>query len=736
MSQTIEDPGFKGRIEGPLKVSGTAVFAAETPMPGLLHAALVQVPITCGEVLAVETDAALALPGVLDVVGQSEAVAMLRRAGVLNLILQPQIHFADQPVALVVAETAVQARDGAAAVRVRWREAAPVPSLEAGLADAYAPDMAGGRAKAASLRGDPAAALAGAAAVSRARYVTAVNNHHPMEPHAVVCAWTGARTGVQLEVHTCTQAVFGTRSVIAHALGLEPEAVRVVSTFLGGGFGCKGQLWWPWMMLAILAARRTGRPVRLELSRGQLFTLAGRRSTSIQDLAVGADADGRLLGIDHQVLAQTSTHAPGYADPVAAVSRLTYACANVVTGHRLVRTNEPQPVPMRGPGEAPGSFALETALNELADQLDIDPVALRLRNIAPHDQESGLPWSSNGLADCLRQGAERFGWSQRAVRGWSEGDLRVGWGMAVASYPARRQPCSLRLRVEADGTALVQCGTQDMGSGTYTALARAAAEGLGLAVEQVAVELGDTELPEGPRSAGSQVTQSFAPAMAGAIAALRARLAEGLAADPASPFGEDLAPEDLEFVDGAVRRRGTNVAAPWRELVRHLAPEGLEAMGEAPGMPAEPGPTAMGFGAVFAEVAVDPWLGEARVRRLTAAYAAGRILNPTLARNQYISGLIGGLGMALQEETVSDARTGRIVGDSFTDYAIPVNADMPAFDIVMVPEHDPHVPEGVKGIGMLGHVGTAAAIAEAIFQATGRRIRRLPIRVEDILGLG
>ena len=728
----IADPLFKGRVEGPLKVAGAAVFAAETAMAGLLHAALVEVAVARGEVVAIDADAAKDCPGVVDVVGREEAVAMLRPIGVLGLIMEPHIHFAGQVVAMVVAETSEQARDGAAAVRVSCDEAPPVTCVDAGLAEAYAPDMCGARAKAASLRGDPVAALAAAPTVVRARYETAANNHHPMEPHAVVCAWNEKGDGPRLVVHTCTQAVFATRGVIAHALGLAPEDVRVVSTFLGGGFGCKGQLWWPWMMLAILAAKRTGRPVRLELTRAQLFTLAGRRSLSIQDMAVGADADGRLVAIDHQVLAQTSTHAPEYADPVAAVSRWVYACPNVATGHRLVRTNEPQPIPMRGPGEAPGSFALESALNELAERLGIDPVDLRLKNIAPHDQETGLPWSSNGLAECMTRGAERFGWGRRNPRGWSEGALRIGWGMASACYPARRQPCDLRLRLESDGTVRVECGTQDMGSGTYTALARAAAERLGIAVERVAVEIGDTLLPQGPMSAGSQVTQSFAPAMASAFASLRDQIAALLAADPASPFG-DVSAQDLDFADGAVRRRGSNAALPLAGLVSRYAPAGLEAMGEASGMPAEATVTGMGFGAVFAEVAVDPLLGEVRVRRLTAAYAAGRILNPTLARSQYVSALVGGLGMALQEDTMTDPRTGRVVGANFSDYAIPVNADMPAFDIVMVDEHDTHLPEGVKGIGMLGHVGTAAAIAEAVYQATGKRMRRLPIRVEDVM---
>lgn len=726
----IDDPAFNGRIEGRLKVAGAAMYAAETPMPGMLYAALVEAPVAHGIVLELDTSAAFACPGVVDVVGRREAVAMLRPAPAFHFLLERQVHFVGQALALVVAESAAQARDGAAAVRVRYVESPAVASVEAGVP--YAPDMCGIRGKSASLRGSPGVALAHADAVVRARFTTAANNHHPLEPHAVVCAWSQDDRGERLEVHTCTQGVFVARELIAAAFGLELEQVRVVATYLGGGFGCKGHLWLPWLLTSIIAAKRTGRPVRLELTRGQLFTLVGRRSSTVQDLMIGADAQGRIVGIEHDVLAQTSTYGPEFADSVALVSRYLYGCPNVRTSHRLVRTNEPQPIPMRGPGEAPGSFALESALNQLAEQLNIDPVAMRLKNIADHDQQTGLPWSSNGLAECLMQGAEQFGWWTRSPRNWTEGRQRIGWGMSSVSYPANRQPCDVRIRLHADGTALVQCGTQDMGAGTYTALARFAAEELGLTVERVEVQLGDTRLPRGPRSSGSQVTQSFAPAMAAATASLRGQIADRLAADPGSLFGK-VAAAELEFSQGSVRRRGANVSLALTDLLQKYSPNGLEAQGEAAGMPAAPLAVGMGFGAVFAEVAVNPLIGEVRVRRITAAYAAGRILNPTLARNQYVSALVGGVGMALQEETLTDPRSGRVVGTNFADYIVPVNADMPSFDIVMVPENDPYLPEGVKGIGMLGHIGVAAAIAEAVYQAVGKRVRRLPIRLEDVM---
>ena len=572
--------------------------------------------------------------------------------------------------------------------------------------------------------------MADADHVVSARYETAANNHHPMEPHVAVCWWEGEHAFV----HTCTQAVFGTRSVVTHAFGLPPDGARVVSRLLGGGFGCKGALWFPWLLLTLLAAKRTGRPVRLELTRAQMFTLVGRRSATVQDITVAADTQGRLVAIDHRVLAQTSTHAE-YADPVGMVSQWVYRCANVSTAHRLARTNEPHPIPMRGPGEAPGSFALESAMDELAEQLNLDPVELRLRNMADHDQVTGLPWTSNGLSECLRRGAARFGWrSDRTARGWLEGvgGLLIGQGVGVASYPARRQPCAMRMRLDARAVLTVECGTQDMGSGTLTTIAQMAAEALGLSIGQVDVVIGDTLLPPGPISAGSQVTQSFAPALAEAAANLKLALAALIPSDREGVAGA-AAPEVAVAADGRIRCGMSN--ASWRldELFASSGLDEVQGYAEAPGLPAQPQATGMGFGAVFAEVEVDPVMAAIRVRRMTAAFAAGRIVNRTLARSQYISGLVGGLGMALHEEVCTDPRSGRIVGPTLAEYLTPTHADMPAFDIVMVDEVDEHLPGGIKGVGMLGHVGSAAAIANALAAATGGRVRRLPIRVEDVL---
>jgi xanthine dehydrogenase YagR molybdenum-binding subunit len=359
-------------------------------------------------------------------------------------------------------------------------------------------------------------------------------------------------------------------------------------------------------------------------------------------------------------------------------------------------------------------------------------VALRVRNYAARDPENDRPWSSNGLLDCYRVGAERFGWAQRPpAQATRDGRWRIGWGMATSVYPVHHQPCRVRVRLDADAGLLVQCGTQDFGQGAYTAIGQLAAEGLGLPMDRVRVELGDTELPEGPYTGGSMVTASFAPAVEAAVAALRARLADLAAADPASPLAQ-AASEDLVLESGLIRSRSRNAAESLPELLGRRAPDGLEAEGAAQAPEGSPF-SANAYGAVFVEVGVDPGLGEIRVRRVCGAFAAGRILNPLLARSQYVGGLIGGIGMALHEQVTTDRATGRIVGDSLADYLIPVHADMPAFDIAMVDEDDPHLPGGVKGIGMLGTAGVQAAIANAVFHAIGRRVRRLPIRIEDIL---
>jgi xanthine dehydrogenase YagR molybdenum-binding subunit len=714
------------RYEGVLKVTGQARYEGETMPEGLLHAALVESPVACGELESLDVSRAAALPGFATLVTHDDA-ASLKPSAATSLIREKAIHFHGQPVALVAATMLSEAREAAKAIKVSIAARTALTRMDQALDRAYAPAMVG-RFPAATRRGDSARALSEAELVVRRSYTTAVNNHHPMEPHAVVCWWEGKKA----VVHTCTQAIFGTRAIIAQAFEMPPADIRVLARYLGGGFGCKGQLWWPWMFWAMLASRKTDRPVRLELSRAQMFTLVGRRQETTQDLALGF-VDGQLTAIEHDVVAQTSTHAE-FSDSTAVYTRFLYACPNVTTRHRLVRTNEPQPVPMRAPGTAPGTFALESAMDEAAELLGLDPLELRLNHFADHDQESGRPWSSNSLRECYRIGAERFGWAKRRTRSATKvGRWKIGFGMATTLYPAIRQACRARVALRADGSLLVQCGTQDMGSGTYTALGQIAADALGLPMDKVTVELGDTDLPDGPFSGGSQVTASIFPAVDAATSKLRAVLASIATSDPASPLGGK-PPEDLEFAGEMIRSRSGNAGERLTDVLARATSDGLEAEGE---IPATDHPklaaTGMGYGAIFVEIGVDTELGEIRVRRVCGAFAAGHILNPLLARSQYIGGLIGGIGMALHEETVTDAATGSILGKSFADYLIPVHADMPTFDIAMIDEDDRHLPGGVKGIGMLGTAGIQAAIANAVHDAIGKRVRKLPIRIEDCL---
>lgn len=720
-------PPFAGRLEGRAKVSGTLSYEGDVLPSDTLHAALIEAKIACGRVTGFDDSAAYSIPGYQGLITRHDAEDLQQSAST-ELIRSDRVHFAGQGLAMVIAESSLAAAESARLVATEYEEEPAVTSVHHSAAHAYAPAMCGARAAAAIRRGDVEGGMARAAHLVHERYLTGTNNHHPMEPHVAVCWWEDD----DLTVHTCTQAVFGTRAMLAHALRMPLERVRVVSRFLGGGFGCKGQLWFPWLLWTILAARRTKRPVRFEHTRAQLFTLAGRRSATEQDLAIAADAQGRLLAIEHLTVAQTSTHAE-HADPVGMVSQWVYRCPNVVTEHRLIATNEPHPIPMRGPGAAPGSFALESAMDELAEDLNIDPVELRLRNIADRDQVTGLPWSSNSLPECLRRGAQVFGWHDRPEHGWREGRLMIGRGVAVSSYPARRQPCALRMRLDGKACLLVECGTQDMGSGTYTTIGQMAADALGLPLAQVDVAIGDTLLPPGPISAGSQVTQSFAPAVTGAAVDLRHAVAELLVEYGGAAFTGLAAEEVLVTSDGLIRRAGTNAVMDLAELFAVAGQD--EAVGSfaAPGMPEEAAATGMGFGAVFAEVAIDSEDLMPRVRRIVAAFAAGRIVNPVLARSQYVSGIVGGIGMALHEETMTDPRTGRIVGPSLAEYHVPTHADVPPMQIVMVDEEDDYLSEGIKGVGMLGHVGSSAAIANAIHKATGRRLRRLPIRVEDLL---
>lgn len=555
-----------------------------------------------------------------------------------------------------------------------------------------------------------------------------------MELHATTAVWQGDD---HLTVYDATQGIFGVRARLATIFGIPKENVRVINHYVGGGFGSKGSPW-SHVALAAMGAKAIGRPVKVVVSRPQMFSLTGHRPKTLQHVVLGADKDGRLVAIRHESTSETSTF-DTFVEPSALQTRHLYSCPNVVTAHKLVKLDIPTPTFQRAPGEATGTFALESAMDELAYALKMDPVALRIKNHALRDEQENKPFSSKSLLQCYDQAAKRFGWSKRKPEPRTQrvGNELVGWGMATATYPARQLPASAIAKLRRDGTALVQSGTQDIGTGTYTIMIQIAADALALPYEKVTFELGDTAFPETPVSGGSFTASSTGSAVKLACRAAIKKLAELASKDPASPlFGT--AVEVIQADGGALvipnapgkRDRFVDV------IERAKIPE---VTAQVKTQPTEAHKTmAMhSFGAVFVEARVDEELGIVRLSRVVAAYAAGKILNPKTARSQFLGGLVWAIGMATHEETVRDPRTSRVITRGLDDYHVPVNADVPELDVIMVDEVDEHVNEvGVKGIGEIGITGGSAAIANAVFHATGVRVRDLPIRLDKLLPEG
>jgi len=701
------------RIDGRLKVTGGARYSAEWPIDGLAYACLAQSSIARGMVAAMDTSEAASSPGVLLVMTADNAPALAEhgRAAVnppagreLSLLQDRAVRYNGEPIAVVVAATFEQATHAASLVRVTYHADPPLVDMTAALptAQPYRQKILG-TIEPSSHRGDPDAALAGAAARVEAVYTTPLETHNALEPHATIATWEGDR----LTLYDSTQFVYGVRRFVAKTFGLPDDHVTVISKFAGGAFGSKGSAW-SHVVLAAMAARQVNRPVKLVLTRRQMFGLVGARPYTVQQVAVGAAMDGRLSAIRQHVTSSTSTF-EDWVESASLQTRMLYDVPNVVTTQNLVRLNVGTPTFNRGPGESSGTFALESALDELAAALKIDPVELRLKNYAESDPETGHPWSSKSLRQCYAQGAERIGWARRdpKPRSMRDGDQLIGLGMATATYPARRMPASARARLMADGTVTIQAATHELGTGTYTVMTQVAADALGIPVDRVRFELGDSRLPENPISAGSMTASSTGPAVDAAARALRRQLVS-MGVDPA----------DDEGCRALVAKNG----------------EPVEATGRAqPGREAEEY-SMHSFGAVFAEVGVDPDLGQIRVRRVVGAYGAGRILNGKTARSQLVGGLVYGLAMALFEHTLIDPRTGRYVNADLAEYLVPVNADVPDIDVLFVEEADAHVnPLGVKGIGEIGTTGVTAAVANAVYHATGVRVRDLPITLDKLL---
>jgi xanthine dehydrogenase YagR molybdenum-binding subunit len=701
------------RVDGGQKVTGSATYAAEFDVRGQAHGAIVRSTIAKGRVASVDTAIAEQAPGVLAVLTHRNAPQLPYRphkavvdAEVgerLHVLQDDRVNHQGQPIALVVAETLEQAAHAAMLVRVSYvpeQAITDVTQVTPVLLTQEKTDHGAGR-PAETRRGDPDRALSAAAVKVDGRYVMPREYHNPIETHATIAAWEGDR----LTLWDKTQWVHNTADEIAAVFGIPARNIRVISPFVGGAFGSALRTW-PHVTLAALGARVVRRPVKLMLSRREMYYSVGHHPYTVQRVALGASRDGRLAAIIHEGYQETSTYEE-FSEALLETSRFLYSCPNVSTRHRVAAMNVHTPTYMRAPGEVSGNYALECAMDELAVALDIDPVELRLRNEPAKDEYKNRPFSSRSTRECYRIAAERFGWSGRNPKPASmqDGNWRIGWGMATANYPTNYAGASAHARLLPDGSAEVTSAASDMGPGTWTSMTQVAAETLGLPIERVTFTLGDTRLPKAPVHGGSMTVASVGSAVQ---AACRKAREDALARAGGSG---DLAE--------AMRRIGMPV-----EASADVAPGGAARQFSM-----------HAFGAVFVEVAVDAELAQARVRRIVGAYGAGRIINPKLARSQCLGAMIGGIGMALMEDAVVDPRNGRVPNANLAEYALPVHADTPpTMEVIFVPEEDPHVnPLGAKGIGELSMVGVAPAIANAVFHATGKRVRELPIRPERLL---
>ena len=723
------------RIDGRLKVTGGAGYSAEIRVANIAYAVIVGSTITSGKVAKIDAHAAEGSPGVLAVITPTNAPKLAGAAGagksggrVLQLLQDDRVLYDGQPVAVVVADTLERATHAAALVDVRYDAGTPHTELVPDDPGAIAPPTTPPRPPPNSSRGDFDGSFGSAEVKVETTYTTPHETHNPMEPHATIAVWQGPD---KLTLYDATQGIFNVKRRAAEVFGIPPDNVRVISHFLGGGFGCKGSPW-SHVLLAAMAARVTGRPVKLVLTRQQMFAFVGYRPPTLQRLSIGAKKNGELVAIRHDVQSQTSQF-DQFMEPSAYTTRMLYSCPNVKTSHRFVRLDVATPTFTRAPGEASGSFALESAMDELGYKLRLDPIELRLRNHADREEHENKPFSSKSLKECYRRGAERFQWERRKAepRSMKDGHLLVGLGMATATYPARQSPASALARIKADGTAIVLSGSQELGTGTYTIMTQIAADALAMPLDKVHFDLGDTTFPEAPLSAGSRTAASVGPAVHQACVAARKKLADLAVGDEKSPL-HGLDPEKLEAADGVFHAQGKSDS--FVEIMRRRRLDQVEEHADVKEGEERKKYAFHSFGAQFAEVRVDEDLGEVRVVRWVGAFAAGKILNAKTARSQLMGGIVWGIGMALFEHTERDFRSGRIVTKDFADYHIPVNADIPAIDIITVAEEDALMNVvGAKGIGEVGTTGAAAAVANAVYHATGKRVRDLPITLDKLL---
>ncbi|MEH2594541.1 xanthine dehydrogenase YagR molybdenum-binding subunit [Bradyrhizobium sp. AZCC 1577] len=722
------------RVDGRAKVTGEAKYAGEFNVPGLVHGYVVESTIPKGRIVRIDTSGALEVDGVIDVLTHRNRPQMAdkddaykdevatEKGSPYRPLYDDIVLFSGQPLALVLAEDWETARVAASMVKVEYQKEPHVTDLHAERSRAFAIDAPE------KPRGDAKKAFASAALRHAAEYFIPTEHHNPMELFASTAIWEDGR----LTVYDKTQGVQNVQQYLCGVFKMKPDAVRVMSPYMGGGFGSGLRPQYQ-VVLAVLAARALKRPVRVMLSRAQMYAL-GHRPATIERLALGANSDGTLDAMTHEAIAVTSQFEE-FARNDTGWGNLLYKSPNAKFEHKLVMLDVPTSCDMRAPGAATGVYALECAMDELAVALKMDPVQLRLQCYSDRDQGADIPYTSKQLRECYRQGAAAFGWDKREAepRSMREGNDLVGWGMASGVWEALQMPATVRIVLTANGHAEVATAASDIGTGTYTIMAQVAADMLGLPIDNISVKLGDSTLPQCPLEGGSWIASSVCNAIANTARAVRGdllKLAIGMKDSPLAGTGEaDVAVIDGKIVSKRDATRAVSIASAMQSgnadrITREEANKVAEDKSHARNV----------HSAIFAEVKVDEQLGAIRVTRVVNAVAAGRILNPKTAHSQVMGGVVWGIGMALHEETLFDHRFGRVMNANIAEYHVPVNADVHDIKVIFVDEPDEIVnPLGIKGLGEIGIVGVAAAIANAVYHATGKRVRDLPITLDKVV---
>jgi xanthine dehydrogenase YagR molybdenum-binding subunit len=737
------------RVDGPLKVSGTAQYATDFHFPGLLYAVPVEATIASGKVAKLDTSAAEKMPGVRAIFHRENIGKIFRSApavmgadgleGVVDERRPPFdddiIRYYGQYIALAVADTFESAKAAADAVRATYvKDKYNVdPDLKADDEPDVVETTFGTTKRVQSERGNAESAFASAPVKVDQTYVTPTETHNPIELQGAIAMWDGE----MLTIYEESQSIFNLRSVLAQMFGLPQENVRVVTKFVGSGFGSK---LWPWThcALAVAAARQLSKPVKLVLSRKMMFQSVGHRPRTQQRMRLGATTEGKLVSLQQDYVNDLAI-LDNYHEDCGEATAFHYSVPNLRVAFGRARRNIGSPTAMRGPGAVPGLYASESAMNELADQLKMDPVKLRVLNEPKIDESLGIPFSSRHYLECLELGSEKFGWSKRnaAIGAMKRDGLILGWGMAGAAWVAARFPAAANVELRDDGTVRVASGTQDIGTGTYTILAQLSAQKTGVPLEKVEVVLGDTSLPPGPTSGGSMVTGSMVPAVFEAADKAIESLLTTATATAGSPF-EKRKPDELAFEGGRVfvKANGPAGGVPFADLLRRANLRLVTGSGKAEGTFGERKPkfSTHSFGCHFVEVTWQPQIARLRVSRVVTVIDGGRILNPLAGRNQIEGAVVMGIGMALLEHTSYDPQNGAPINSNLADYMMAVNADAPPIDVHFVDFPDKHINElGARGIGEIGLAGIAAAITAAVHQATGVRVRELPVKIEDLL---